>query len=175
MAKGALLRVRSWVLHHHSSSQPCQSGQREPFRRSGGKVLATEPVISGHQVPQSTRGGTRTRNLLLRREAPYPLGHTSSGCPRSAGELGVAHAHSADWGTAAAHLALGRGGEECPKAQALGASVFVRALGLAVGGQPKKLAPTVKAVGPVGQAQLSLNCGGRMATAAGPTLRNPGP
>ena len=25
-----------------------------------------------------TRGGTRTRNLLLRREAPYPLGHTSS-------------------------------------------------------------------------------------------------
>ena len=24
-----------------------------------------------------TRGGTRTRNLLLRREAPYPLGHTS--------------------------------------------------------------------------------------------------
>ena len=26
----------------------------------------------------STRGGTRTRNLLLRREAPYPLGHTSS-------------------------------------------------------------------------------------------------
>jgi hypothetical protein len=23
------------------------------------------------------RGGTRTRNLLLRREAPYPLGHTS--------------------------------------------------------------------------------------------------
>ena len=27
-----------------------------------------------------TRGGTRTRNLLLRREAPYPLGHTSSPC-----------------------------------------------------------------------------------------------
>ena len=26
-----------------------------------------------------TRGGTRTRNLLLRREAPYPLGHTSNG------------------------------------------------------------------------------------------------
>ena len=25
----------------------------------------------------NTRGGTRTRNLLLRREAPYPLGHTS--------------------------------------------------------------------------------------------------
>ena len=28
-------------------------------------------------VRLSTRGGTRTRNLLLRREAPYPLGHTS--------------------------------------------------------------------------------------------------
>ena len=27
-----------------------------------------------------TRGGARTRNLLLRREAPYPLGHTSSEC-----------------------------------------------------------------------------------------------
>ena len=26
---------------------------------------------------ESTRDGTRTRNLLLRREAPYPLGHTS--------------------------------------------------------------------------------------------------
>ena len=26
---------------------------------------------------KDTRGGTLTRNLLLRREAPYPLGHTS--------------------------------------------------------------------------------------------------
>ena len=26
-----------------------------------------------------THGGTRTRNLLLRREAPYPLGHTGDG------------------------------------------------------------------------------------------------
>ena len=30
------------------------------------------------QFSKSTRDGTRTRNLLLRREAPYPLGHTSS-------------------------------------------------------------------------------------------------
>ena len=29
-------------------------------------------------LPSTARGGTRTRNLLLRREAPYPLGHTSS-------------------------------------------------------------------------------------------------
>ena len=26
----------------------------------------------------NTRGGTRARNLLLRREAPYPLDHTST-------------------------------------------------------------------------------------------------
>ena len=32
------------------------------------------------EADRHTRGGTRTRNLLLRREAPYPLGHTSSCC-----------------------------------------------------------------------------------------------
>ena len=31
---------------------------------------------SGALHRSDTRGGTRTRNLLLRREAPYPLGHT---------------------------------------------------------------------------------------------------
>ena len=30
------------------------------------------------RAPTYTRGGTRTRNLLLRGEAPYPLGHTSN-------------------------------------------------------------------------------------------------
>ena len=35
---------------------------------------------------QGTRGGTRTRNLLLRREAPYPLGHTSC-CAFENGEV----------------------------------------------------------------------------------------
>ena len=29
------------------------------------------------EFASNTRGGTQTRNLLLRREAPYPLGHTS--------------------------------------------------------------------------------------------------
>ena len=29
------------------------------------------------RIARNTRGGTRTHNLLLRREAPYPLGHTS--------------------------------------------------------------------------------------------------
>ena len=36
-------------------------------------VQSGAPPLAKH-----TRGGTRTRNLLLRREAPYPLGHTSS-------------------------------------------------------------------------------------------------
>ena len=35
---------------------------------------ALPSVVNVH----STRDGTRTRNLLLRREAPYPLGHTSN-------------------------------------------------------------------------------------------------
>ena len=42
---------------------------------------AGAPRSSWHSLSSSTakhtRGGTRTRNLLLRREAPYPLGHTS--------------------------------------------------------------------------------------------------
>ncbi len=33
--------------------------------------------VEQYAIHQNTRGGTRTRNLLLRREAPYPLGHTS--------------------------------------------------------------------------------------------------
>ena len=32
---------------------------------------------SRFHTSNNTRGGTRTHNLLLRREAPYPLGHTS--------------------------------------------------------------------------------------------------
>ena len=35
-----------------------------------------------HSGCVNTRGGTRARNLLLRREAPYPLGHTN-GCMRA--------------------------------------------------------------------------------------------
>ena len=34
-------------------------------------------AAAGAMSKLHTRGGTRTRNLLLRREAPYPLGHTS--------------------------------------------------------------------------------------------------
>ena len=41
-------------------------------------------VAIGSQNRKNTRDGTRTRNLLLRREAPYPLGHTSSGSTANA-------------------------------------------------------------------------------------------
>ena len=42
------------------------------------------------KVGKHTRGGTRTRNLLLRREAPYPLGHTSTCIPKSAHAVTIA-------------------------------------------------------------------------------------
>ena len=51
------------------------------------RVLSTDaswtPSPSEAGPRSHTRGGTRTRNLLLRREAPYPLGHTSSCCSLS--------------------------------------------------------------------------------------------
>ena len=37
----------------------------------------TRCMCAEGRLSKVTRGGTRTRNLLLRREAPYPLGHTS--------------------------------------------------------------------------------------------------
>ena len=39
-------------------------------------LRSSSPTLSNQGL--STRGGTRTRNLLLRGEAPYPLGHTST-------------------------------------------------------------------------------------------------
>ena len=51
-----------------------------------------------------TRGGTRTRNLLLRGGAPYPLGHTSfkSGCQRP----GSAHSVPRPSGCLRSHAAV---------------------------------------------------------------------
>ena len=37
-------------------------------------------ALNPMHMDKNTRGETRTRNLLLRREAPYPLGHTSMEC-----------------------------------------------------------------------------------------------
>ena len=41
------------------------------------RLLAGPRLLSEAGPGAHTRGGTRARNLLLRREAPYPLGHTS--------------------------------------------------------------------------------------------------
>ena len=60
---------RSSLLPLASLSPPLLGVVRLPH----GNALA-----GGHCATKHTRGGTRTRNLLLRREAPYPLGHTST-------------------------------------------------------------------------------------------------
>ena len=54
---------------------PIQNRQAEIDRRSS-------PLLRySCRLNMNTRGGTRAHNLLLRREAPYPLGHTG-GCTR---------------------------------------------------------------------------------------------
>ena len=40
--------------------------------------ISREGARRSRYASRDTRGRTRTCNLLLRREAPYPLGHTSS-------------------------------------------------------------------------------------------------
>ena len=81
----------------------CSLGRREPAGKHVPKQIANK----------TTRGGTRTRNLLLRREAPYPLGHTSRhwapssslfellswGCDRSweQAHLHIYHTHGRRW------------------------------------------------------------------------------
>ena len=51
-----------------------------PQSHSVCKCMSTARSLLGRDKaePSNIRGGIRTRNLLLRREAPYPLGHTSS-------------------------------------------------------------------------------------------------
>ena len=62
------------------------------------RVLSTDaswtPSPSEAGPRSHTRGGTRTRNLLLRREAPYPLGHTSGCLPA---QPVVAHVWTLIW------------------------------------------------------------------------------
>ena len=55
-------RLESWAGHI--------AGDHEAHIRS---ILTLQCLVLQFKY---TRGGTRTRNLLLRREAPYPLGHT---------------------------------------------------------------------------------------------------
>ena len=82
-------------LHDHGGSLVCTASvhptqlklesprlscpKLQSVTRSTGAVLPAEvnTPFSRGSITRSTRGGTRTHNLLLRREAPYPLGHTS--------------------------------------------------------------------------------------------------
>ena len=66
----ALRRRMAFTPSSSKTSLRVSAGGRRP-RRTGEQLAAEASTIC------STRGGTRTRNLLLRREAPYPLGHTS--------------------------------------------------------------------------------------------------
>ena len=54
--------------------------------------------FEGKHAPRSTHGGTRTRNLLLRREAPYPLGHTSAELMQSKAPFGGRERSEEAWG-----------------------------------------------------------------------------
>ena len=56
------------------------------------------PNFEGQHAPRSTHGGTRTRNLLLRREAPYPLGHTSAELMQSKAPFGGRERSEEAWG-----------------------------------------------------------------------------
>ena len=78
-------------LRHVPSARLCrQSGHWEQAERrksaryefcahSAFYPACVGPTQAGafQYLARHTRGGTRTRNLLHRREAPYPLGHTS--------------------------------------------------------------------------------------------------
>ena len=56
-------------------------GPQKPAHSTKSPRLSLKLIFSAHSCEDvNTRGGTRTRNLLLRREAPYPLGHTSTCC-----------------------------------------------------------------------------------------------
>ena len=68
---------KGWVGSCHRISQQTK-GKRTPQAQLAFRIKMEES--------KSTRDGIRTRNLLLRREAPYPLGHTSNcthKCPPS--------------------------------------------------------------------------------------------
>lgn len=77
-------RVGGKVLVPTCSQQLCGQGALNrahfgptlPFRCYRRERWACRQDMDRH-CTCSTRDGTRTHNLLLRREAPYPLGHTS--------------------------------------------------------------------------------------------------
>ena len=79
--KSQLLDVMQHICDTHQGQNVwvVSSGGPPPPVGAGGGRQRVIPVLF-FQDFKATRGGTRTRNLLLRREAPYPLGHTGF-CP----------------------------------------------------------------------------------------------
>ena len=72
-----------------SHQMPTQAATPLPFLRGGGRLniicslgssqhACKLTKITSRRGQANTRDGTQTHNLRLRREAPYPLGHTSS-------------------------------------------------------------------------------------------------
>ena len=70
---------RSWAMVSEQRCRTKETGQGcgDP-RKDSGATLPRRHVLPRGAEDAHTRGGTRTRNLLLRRKAPYPLGRTSS-------------------------------------------------------------------------------------------------
>jgi hypothetical protein len=70
-----------------TATPPCYRPAQSAFHRPRtGRARVHQPPPSPPSprpwaYNEFTRDGTRTRNLLLRREAPYPLGHTSCCSP----------------------------------------------------------------------------------------------
>ena len=72
---------------------------RSGFRASQRACVALSVMNKqGPGLPGSIHGGTRARNLLLRREAPYPLGHTSAELMQSKAPFGGRERSEEAWG-----------------------------------------------------------------------------
>ena len=86
MAVPARSRIHVRLIHVSNTEPPLKHAHHTVIKRSYLATMCTHIRVYIDQVPicgcqkiygAYTRDGTRTRNLLLRREAPYPLGHTS--------------------------------------------------------------------------------------------------
>ena len=78
--RGRLLvlpRGRLLVLPHRAQPQdklPRRMGKQSLHSKKNKKNVRGR--VKGNERKRLVRTGTRTQNLLLRRQAPYPLGHT---------------------------------------------------------------------------------------------------
>ena len=69
---------QSFVIPHQEQARPHAHAHRLFSQVEWVPICSTTSQITLF-CDLHTRDGTRTHNLLLRREAPYPLGHTSVG------------------------------------------------------------------------------------------------